>query len=74
MQLEGSSSLVADDDNSLIAQSSFNTLWGDPTHSKAIDDDNKQYPAADRMAVLLGTSNRITPINENFGLGQAVMI
>lgn len=62
--------------NATIARDTFSTLWVDPTHSKpatSIDDDS-QHRAADRMAILLGTSNRITPISENFGYGQAVMM
>lgn len=62
--------------NATIARDAFSTLWVDPTHSKpatSIDDDS-QHRAADRMAILLGTSNRITPISENFGYGQAVMM
>lgn len=53
----------------------FHTIWVDPTHSKpkhfAPDDD---IPTADRLSVLLGTSNRIAPISDNFGFGQAVLI
>jgi hypothetical protein len=71
---------MSDDDDDVdptIARGGFNTLWVDSTHSKPIADDDSQHPSiesSDRMAVLLGTSNRVTPINENFGYGQAVML
>ena len=71
---------MSDDDDTVdptIARGGFNTLWVDSTHSKPIADDDSQHPSiesSDRMAVLLGTSNRVTPINENFGYGQAVML
>ena len=71
---------MSDDDDAVdptIARGGFNTLWVDSTHSKPIADDDSQHPSiesSDRMAVLLGTSNRVTPINENFGYGQAVML
>jgi outer membrane protein assembly factor BamB len=58
-----------------IESSQFNTLWVDPTHSNPkpiINDD--ESPPADRLSVLLGTSNRIAPIMDNFGFGQAVLI
>lgn len=53
----------------------FNTMWVDPTHSNQkyiVHDD--ESPTADRLSVLLGTSNRIAPISDNFGYGQAVLI
>eukprot|EP00751_Fragilariopsis_kerguelensis_P022338 CAMPEP_0170898720 /NCGR_PEP_ID=MMETSP0734-20130129/46224_1 /TAXON_ID=186038 /ORGANISM="Fragilariopsis kerguelensis, Strain L26-C5" /LENGTH=797 /DNA_ID=CAMNT_0011291539 /DNA_START=416 /DNA_END=2809 /DNA_ORIENTATION=+ len=67
---------LSDDDgyDPIDARGAFNTLWVDPTHAKPITDDDNLHSSADRMAVLLGTSNRITPINENYGYGQAVMI
>jgi hypothetical protein len=57
-----------------IARGGFNTLWVDSTHSKPTADDDSHHQSSDRMALLLGTSNRVTPINENFGYGQAVML
>mmetsp|Transcript_9790 Transcript_9790/g.24380 ORF Transcript_9790/g.24380 Transcript_9790/m.24380 type:complete len:819 (-) Transcript_9790:107-2563(-) len=64
---------LSEDEQSIEEQ--FNTLWVDPTHS-----DPKYYvhdeesPNADRLSVLLGTSNKIAPISDNFGLGQAVLV
>lgn len=55
----------------------FNTLWVDPTHSKPkpiFNDNDDESPPADRLSVLLGTSNRIAPISDNFGFGQAVLL
>jgi len=63
----------SDDDDKSAEE--FNTLWVDPTHSNPkpmVADD--ESPTADRLAVLLGTSNKIAPIQENFGFGQAVLL
>lgn len=64
---------LSEDEQSIEQQ--FNTLWVDPTHSNPkyyVQDD--ESPTADRLSVLLGTSNRIAPISDNFGFGQAVLI
>jgi len=62
-------------DNEKCIEQQFNTLWVDPTHSnpKAITNGDES-PTADRLAVMLGTSNRIAPISESFGYGQAVLL
>ena len=56
----------------------FNTLWVDPTHSDpkyySRDDDDDDNSTADRLNVLLDTSNEVAPISDNFGFGQAVVI
>ena len=64
---------LSDDGESYDEQ--FITQWSDPTHSnpKYIAHDDES-PPADRLSVLLGTSNRIAPIMDNFGFGQAVLI
>eukprot|EP00531_Pseudo-nitzschia_arenysensis_P005958 CAMPEP_0116116908 /NCGR_PEP_ID=MMETSP0329-20121206/1287_1 /TAXON_ID=697910 /ORGANISM="Pseudo-nitzschia arenysensis, Strain B593" /LENGTH=829 /DNA_ID=CAMNT_0003610431 /DNA_START=127 /DNA_END=2616 /DNA_ORIENTATION=+ len=64
---------LSEDEGSIEQQ--FNTLWVDPTHSDPkyyVQDD--ESPTADRLSILLGTSNRIAPISDNFGFGQAVLI
>ena len=64
---------LSDDGESKDEQ--FFTQWSDPTHSNPkyiVHDD--ESPPADRLSVLLGTSNRIAPIMDNFGFGQAVLI
>lgn len=56
----------------------FNTLWVDPTHSDpkyySRDDDDDDNSTADRLNVLLDTSDQVAPISDNFGFGQAVVI
>ena len=60
----------------------FNTLWVDPTHSdpKYYNHEGDESPSADRLSILLGTSNKVppsttvAPISDNFGFGQAVVI
>eukprot|EP00536_Pseudo-nitzschia_multiseries_P016012 jgi/Psemu1/312687/fgenesh1_kg.1000_\ len=64
---------LSDDERSIEQQ--FNTLWVDPTHSNPKSTVyDAESPTADRLAVMLGTSNRIAPISENFGYGQAVLL
>ena len=56
----------------------FNTLWVDPTHSNPKyyhNDSDDESPTEDRLSVLLETtSDRVAPISDNFGFGQAVLI
>ncbi|VEU35535.1 unnamed protein product [Pseudo-nitzschia multistriata] len=64
------------EDEKSIEDEQFNTLWIDPTHSnpKPTRTNEDDIPTADRLAVMLGTSNKIAPISESFGYGQAVLL
>jgi len=69
---------LSEDEKSM--EEEFAVLWVDPTHTNpkhTINEDDEsatESTSADRLSTLFGTSNRIAPVNDNFGYGQAVLI